>query len=204
MLLININIRLGGLLFWVYSATQHKSSPGVGERLFKVHLVLATLFPTFTQKMPSEQCDVGYIIDMRISTILRNKGSEVITVTPDTTIHQLLVILKQHDIGAVVVVDSDGELQGMASERDVVRHQVDNHEIHERPVSAIMTAVDHTCGPNDKLADLAITMTEYHVRHLPVVEKDRMIGVVSIGDIVKGRLQDLEAETQHLHSYISQ
>ena len=141
---------------------------------------------------------------MRISDVLRNKGSSVATVTETTTVVGLLTELATHNIGAMVVVGPDGVV-GIVSERDVVR------ELHEqgaellgRAVADIMSTVVVTCTPDDAIDDLSALMTNNRVRHVPVLDNGRLAGIVSIGDVVKNRMEELQAEQEHLHAYITQ
>jgi CBS domain-containing protein len=140
---------------------------------------------------------------MRIADVLRTKGGTVATITPETSVSGLLNELNLHNIGAMVVVSSDGVV-GIVSERDVVR------KLHERgndllalPVSEIMTTMVATCTPNDTVDHLSAMMTTKRVRHIPVVEGNRLVGIVSIGDIVKQRMEELESEQQALQDYIT-
>jgi CBS domain-containing protein len=140
---------------------------------------------------------------MRIADVLRTKGGAVATITPETSVSGLLNELALHNIGAMVVVSTDGVV-GIVSERDVVR------KLHERgaellrmPVSEIMTTMVATCAPADTVDHLSALMTNKRVRHVPVVENNRLIGIVSIGDIVKQRMQELESEQRALHDYIT-
>lgn len=140
---------------------------------------------------------------MRIADVLRSKGSAVSTVTPETSVTELLAGLVENNIGAMVVAGPNG-LAGMASERDVVR------KLHEqgaglltRPVAEIMTTAVVTCTPSDSVDDLSVLMTRHRVRHVPVLEQGRLAGVVSIGDVVKTRLEELEETHEHLAAYIS-
>ncbi|HKS48666.1 MAG TPA: CBS domain-containing protein [Amycolatopsis sp.] len=140
---------------------------------------------------------------MRIADVLRNKGSAVATVTPETTVTELLAGLAEHNIGAMVVVGPDG-LAGIVSERDVVR------KLHERGaglltrrVSEIMTTVVATCTPRDSVDDLSVLMTQRRVRHIPVLDGGQLAGIVSIGDVVKTRMEELEAHQEQLQAYIS-
>ncbi len=141
---------------------------------------------------------------MRIAEILRNKGASVATITPETSVAGLLTELTVHNIGAMVVMSQDG-LVGIVSERDVVRklHELGG-EILRRPVSEIMTTVVVTCTPDDSVNSLSALMTENRVRHVPVVVNGRLTGIVSIGDVVKTRMEELEAEQQQLQAYITQ
>ncbi|MEN3317171.1 MAG: CBS domain-containing protein [Mycobacterium sp.] len=141
---------------------------------------------------------------MRIADVLRNKGASVATITPETSVAGLLTELTVHNIGAMVVVSPDG-LVGIVSERDVVRklHEL-GAEILRRPVSEIMTTVVATCTPDDTVDSLSALMTENRVRHVPVVVGGRLAGIVSIGDVVKTRMEELETEQQQLQAYITQ
>jgi CBS domain-containing protein len=141
---------------------------------------------------------------MRIADVLRNKGGAVVTINPDATVTELLAGLADHNIGAMVVVGPDG-VAGIVSERDVVR-QLHTHgaSVLSRPVEKIMTAVVSTCGKADTLDSLTRLMTEHRVRHVPVLEDGKLIGIVSIGDVVKTRMQELESEQEQLQSYITQ
>ncbi|WP_370892030.1 CBS domain-containing protein [Janibacter sp. GXQ6167] len=142
---------------------------------------------------------------MKISDVLRTKGTDVVTVSPDQSVGELLALLADHQIGAVVV-SSDGEaVEGIVSERDVVRRlHSEGASIIEAPVSQIMTKEVRTVTPADGIAELAVTMTEHRFRHVPVVEDGRLIAIVSIGDVVKHRLRTLSAERDQLEAYITQ
>ena len=141
---------------------------------------------------------------MRIADVLRNKGAKVATITPETSVAALLTELAVHNIGAMVVVSADG-LEGMVSERDVVRGlQEVGADLLRRPVSDIMTTVVATCTPDDSVDSLSALMTTNRVRHVPVVVDNRLRGIVSIGDVVKTRMEELESEQQRLQAYISQ
>lgn len=159
---------------------------------------------------------------MRIADILRSKGSAVATVTATTTVTGLLAELAVHNIGAMVVIGpggqerSDGGLGpsgdrgisgviGIVSERDVVRHlQTSGADLLRRPVADIMSDVAVTCRPDDPVDDLAALMTNNRVRHVPVLDDGRLVGIVSIGDVVKIRMGELQAERQQLQAYITQ
>ena len=140
---------------------------------------------------------------MRIADVLRNKGAAVATITPETSVAGLLTELTVHNIGAMVVVSQDG-LVGIVSERDVVR-KLHEHgvELLRLPVSQIMTTMVATCSPTDTVDHLTALMTTKRVRHIPVVENDRLVGIVSIGDIVKQRMEELESEQRALQDYIT-
>lgn len=142
---------------------------------------------------------------MKISDVLRSKGSDVVTIAPDDTVATLLGLLAEHRIGAVVVSGGDGAVDGIVSERDIVRrlHSL-GAAVLEEPVSAIMTAEVHTCSTHDDVRDLAARMTERRIRHVPVVEEGALVAIVSIGDVVKHRIRDLAAERDQLEAYITQ
>ncbi|OMC15713.1 histidine kinase [Mycolicibacter heraklionensis] len=141
---------------------------------------------------------------MRIADVLRNKGAAVVTIHPDATVMELLAGLAEHNIGAMVVIGSDG-LEGLASERDVVRQlHVHGASLLARPVSTIMTRLVTTCAKTDSADEVSMLMTEQRARHIPVLENGRLAGIVSIGDIVKSRMEELQAEHEQLRTYIAQ
>ena len=141
---------------------------------------------------------------MRIADILRSKGPAVATVTPTTTVSELLAQLAVLNIGSLVVVGADGVV-GIVSERDVLRklHEC-GPDLMQRPVSDVMSVVVVTCGPDDRVDDLAALMTDNRVRHVPVLVDGRLAGIVSIGDVVKSRMKEMAAEHQQLQAYITQ
>ena len=142
---------------------------------------------------------------MKISDVVRRKGDLVVTVKPDETVEKLLDLLAEHKIGAVVVSDDGETVGGIVSERDVVRHlQSSGAAVLAGPVSQIMTSDVTTCDPDINIEDLARTMTELRVRHIPVVVDGRLHAIVSIGDIVKHRIDELQAERDQLVGYIPQ
>ena len=141
---------------------------------------------------------------MRIADVLRSKGTDVITVTAGETIGEVLRLFAQNNLGALPVVDGM-HLVGIVSERDIVRHLYDRGaELLSGTVSQVMTAEVVTCSPDDQAADLARVMTDRRVRHLPVVIDGALAGIVSIGDLVKVRIDMLEQERRQLESYIQQ
>lgn len=142
---------------------------------------------------------------MRIADLLQHKGSEVATVPPAVSVTGLLEDLARHNVGAMVVVDETGQLVGIVSERDVVRRLDERGaELLTAPVSEIMTTQVVTCGPGETVDNLAQIMTERRIRHMPVVDEGRLVGIVSIGDVVKSRIQQLESHREQLESYIAQ
>lgn len=142
---------------------------------------------------------------MKISDVVRRKGDQVVTVRSDDTVERLLQLLAEHRIGALVVSDDGSTVHGIVSERDVVRHlHRDGAAVLLAPVSTIMTADVRTCGPDISLEDLARTMTDARIRHVPVVVDGRLHAIVSIGDIVKNRIDELQSERDQLVGYIQQ
>ena len=141
---------------------------------------------------------------MLISDVLRAKGTQVITVTPDTTVRQLVAVLAEHRIGAVVVSHDGIAVDGIASERDVVQELARRGAaVMSAPVTAIYTAQVHTVTPQSPIEDVMRMMTERRVRHAPVVADGGLQGIVSIGDVVKIRLGELQAERTALTDYIT-
>lgn len=139
---------------------------------------------------------------MRVADLIKKKGSSVVTLPATATLGELLETLDDNKIGAVVVVDG-AQVVGIASERDVVHHLRGGSDL-STVLEGVMTSTVHTCGLDDDLVDLATTMTQGRFRHLPVVDDDGLLGIVSIGDVVKARLDALEAERDHLESYLRQ
>ena len=143
---------------------------------------------------------------MKISDILRTKaapaGSEVVSISPDSTVAHVVARLCEHRVGALVVAEND-RVTGIVSERDVVRG-LDRHgaPLLAMALREIMTSSVLTCSPNDDVDRIAATMTEQRIRHMPVLDGDEMIGVVSIGDVVKNRIEQLEVDRGQLEQYI--
>ncbi|MDO8105824.1 CBS domain-containing protein [Isoptericola sp. b441] len=141
---------------------------------------------------------------MRIADVLTRKGDTVVTISPDSAVRALLALLAEHGIGAVVVSADGHRVAGIVSERDVVRGlHASGDAVLDGPVSAIMTADVHTCSPGDTVEDLMETMTARRFRHVPVVEDGVLVGIMSIGDVVKRRLELLQVERDQLSAYIS-
>ena len=141
---------------------------------------------------------------MHVSGLLDAKGSDVITVAPDDRVSLVAAVLAEHRIGAVVVSGDARGIDGVVSERDIVRALADRGATAlDEPVSAIMTSEVFTCEPSTTIEQLMGLMTERRIRHVPVVVDGAFVGIVSIGDVVKDRMRDLETETQVLHEYIA-
>jgi len=143
---------------------------------------------------------------MRIGDVLRAKSShEVLTISPDAGVRELLARLAEHNIGALIVSrDGGATLAGIVSERDVVRHLHHDGTVINNTVGAIMTEVVETCEPGSTLDALMEVMTRRRIRHVPVVEDGRLVGIVSIGDVVKHKMSQLEFERDQLDSYVHQ
>jgi CBS domain-containing protein len=141
---------------------------------------------------------------MRINDVLRVKGDQVVTVTPDTSVERLVAVLAEHRIGAVVVSREGSSVDGIVSERDIVRAlAARGAAVLAEPVSAIHTTDVHTVAPEEDLADVERIMTERRFRHVPVVVAGALHGIVSIGDVVKKRIDELEGERSTLADYIT-
>jgi CBS domain-containing protein len=141
---------------------------------------------------------------MRINDLLRVKGTRVVTVTPDTNVRQLLQVLAEHGIGAVVVSVDGKSVDGIVSERDVVRaFALRGAAVMSEPVTEIFTAEVRTVTPDTSLDDVMRLMTEHRMRHAPVLVDGALGGLVSIGDVVKNRMDELETERTALSDYIT-
>ncbi|MBV9206414.1 MAG: CBS domain-containing protein [Actinobacteria bacterium] len=141
---------------------------------------------------------------MRIRDVLRVKGTQVVTVPPDTKVRHLLTVLADHGIGAVVVSGSGTSVDGIASERDIVRALAKRGAaVMSEEVTAIYTAEVHTVTPETSLEEVMRMMTRHRVRHAPVVVDGGLRGIVSIGDVVKSRMDELETERAALTDYIT-
>ena len=142
---------------------------------------------------------------MKVNEVVQAKASpEVVTIRPDATVRELVALLARHNVGALVVSEDGERLTGIVSERDVVRHLGRDESVLESPVERIMTTDVRTCGGDELLTDLMQVMTDHRIRHLPVVADDRVTGIISIGDVVKGRIGELEFERDQLDSYVHQ
>ena len=140
---------------------------------------------------------------MDVCTILRGKGSEVATVPPETTVAAAVALLAEHMIGALVVTDASGALVGIISERDIVRGLAEQGAAFlDCPIETCMASPVQTCAPGDSDREILALMTDRRFRHLPVVEDGSLIGIVSIGDVVKSRIDGVIAEADALRDYI--
>jgi CBS domain-containing protein len=141
---------------------------------------------------------------MNIAHILARKGIKVVTIRPDQSIRQALGLLAEHNIGALVVVDEGLRPVGILSERDIVREAARSEQVFVRRVSELMTRQLIVGVPEDDLKAVAFTMTEKRIRHLPVVEKGKLVGIVSIGDIVMTQRDQYEGLVDTLQTQITE
>lgn len=141
---------------------------------------------------------------MSVSHILSVKGRNVFTVRPSDTVDAVTKLLREKRIGAVVVTDDKGHIAGIVSERDVVTHiALDGAGVLKKPASDIMTRNVHTCQDGDSEQDLMALMTTRRIRHLPVVKAGKLDGMISIGDVVKFRIEAIEREAEDMKAYIA-
>ena len=141
---------------------------------------------------------------MNVETILRNKGNWVATIRPDATVADAIALLNRERIGAIVVSEDGMGVDGILSERDIVIALADaGTDLLSRQVEEIMTRDVATCDPGDTVGELMAEMTNRRIRHFPVVADGRLCGIVSIGDLVKNRLDEVEFEAQSLRSFIA-
>jgi CBS domain-containing protein len=140
---------------------------------------------------------------MRISEVLRGKGNEVVTVAPEADVREVVAVLAEHRIGAVVVSRDGTSVDGIVSERDVVRAMADRGAVAmSEPVTNIYTAEVHTVTPETQIEELMRLMTHERIRHAPVLVEGALRGIISIGDVVKHRIVELESERAALNDYI--
>lgn len=139
---------------------------------------------------------------MKVSTILATKGSEVITVRPDQTVREAIALLVKHNIGALVVADEAGQAVGLLTEREIIRVAARDEGLFSKPVSTFMRR-DFIVGvPQDDLEAVAHTMTEKRSRHVPIIDRGRLVGIISIGDVVKAQRDAYEGELYTLQTQI--
>ena len=141
---------------------------------------------------------------MHVAEILAKKGSDVVTVRPDDTVGLVVDLLAERGFGALVVSSGDASIDGIISERDIVRGlSTVTNGLRDQLVSSLMTTPVKTCVGADGIGELMEQMTEHRIRHLPVEEDGLLVGMISIGDVVKWRVTELEEEARHLEGYIS-
>jgi CBS domain-containing protein len=139
---------------------------------------------------------------MKISSILATKSHEIITIGPEQTLLEVVQLLVRHNIGALPVLDERGKLIGIISERDVIRRAAETEKLHETAVRAVMTRKVITGLPQDDVMSVVHTMTEKRFRHLPILQADKLIGIISIGDILKAQRDTYRGEIDTLETQI--
>ena len=141
---------------------------------------------------------------MRVSEVLASKGSDAIfTIRPDASIRELLDVLADHNVGAMIVSEDGESMVGIVSERDVVRKLRDVENARDVTVASIMTSDVQVAGPDDSFGSLLLAMTQHRIRHIPVIDDGKLIGVLNIGDAIKHRMDQLEFERDQLNKYVS-
>jgi CBS domain-containing protein len=139
----------------------------------------------------------------KVSSVLKHKGRDVVTVAPQQTVAWVVKVLAQNRIGAVPVISEEGQLIGIISERDIIRGMSEHADaVLALAVDQLMTRGVKTCSPEDQLVDLMEVMTLQRIRHLPVIQNGALHGIVSIGDVVKQRLEEVQSEAEELRRYI--
>jgi CBS domain-containing protein len=143
-------------------------------------------------------------VPVRISTLLAGKGDAVATITAQMTVTEAVDALRAHGVGALVVSSDGRHIDGIVSERDIVRGLSGQLEaLLTEPVRSIMTATVFTCSPDDDVESLMAVMTQRRIRHVPVVRDGILCGIISIGDVVKSRIDELEKDRKELVEYIN-
>ena len=141
---------------------------------------------------------------MDVAAILKDKGRQVTTARPDSTLREIIKILNREHIGVVVIRGKKGALEGIVSERDVVRGLAEHGEAFLASAAKdVMTQDVRTCSPADSVRHIMAAMTEHRIRHIPVVDGGDLCGIVSIGDVVKRRLDEIESEAEALREYVT-
>ena len=141
---------------------------------------------------------------MSVSHILKHKGRDVITAKPEATVKQVAEMLSAKRIGAVIISSGNDKIDGIASERDIVRAiGLEGAAALEKPVSSVMTRDVRSCGDEDTETELMALMTRHRIRHLPVVNQGKLSGMISIGDVVKFRIEQIERDAEDMKAYIS-
>ena len=142
---------------------------------------------------------------MKIKDVIQHKGNQaVVTIGPEATVRELVALLAEHNVGALVVSEDGERVTGIVSERDVVRRLHEDATVLDHQVSSIMTPEVRTCAADDGLTELMQTMTEHRIRHVPVVADGRLTSIISIGDVVKNHIGELEFERDQLDHYVHQ
>jgi CBS domain-containing protein len=141
---------------------------------------------------------------MLVSNLLDGKGTMVLTVTSDATVGEVVAELAHHRVGALVVSPDGETIEGIVSERDIVKRLIVLHsDLLAESVASIMSTEVRVCSPDDDVESIMNLMTEHRFRHVPVVEDGRLVGIISIGDVVKSRINELEKDRNELMDYIT-
>jgi CBS domain-containing protein len=141
---------------------------------------------------------------MHVAAVIKRKGSNVVSISPDKTIAEATKLLTEHRIGAVLVLDGSEGILGIISERDIIRGLAKHGpDALNQKVTALMTRDVQQCSPRDTIAEIMTIMTKRRFRHLPVVDDGKLLGMISIGDVVKQRLDETELEVETLRGYVT-
>ena len=141
---------------------------------------------------------------MTVAKILEGKGHHTFTASSTTPLREVMVMLRRHGVGALVISDDEEHVVGIISERDLVRHLADQGpSAFEQPVAEVMTRDVLTCQPRDRASAVMAKMSERRVRHMPVIEDGKLAGMVSLGDVVKRRIDEIQAETDAMRDFIT-
>jgi CBS domain-containing protein len=170
------------------------------QRRLKTLVLLPSRVPSRSQR-PAKTAE-DREATMTVSIILAAKGREVVSIEPNASVASAVALLAEKRIGAILILGAGQRVAGIISERDIVRALAERRTVLEEPVSRIMTRKVSTCTENETVASIMERMTEGKFRHMPVVDQGRVAGVVSIGDVVKHRLHEMERDTAAMHDYI--
>ncbi len=140
---------------------------------------------------------------MNIGSVLASKGGRVVTIRPDQTVREALELFAERSIGALVVVDTAHKAVGMITERGILRSALTNERVLSATVGAVMTREVVIGHPSDDLMSVAHTMTEKRIRHLPVMEQGKLVGIVSLGDLVRAQRDHYEGQVVTLETLLS-
>jgi len=141
---------------------------------------------------------------MHVAAVLKRKGNRIVAATQADTVAAITQLLTEHRIGAVLILEEDGRPVGILSERDIVRAIArDGAAALSRPAADLMTRELITGQPTDTVADLMAVMTDRRIRHIPILEDGQVVGVISIGDVVKARIDDAELEVESLRGFVA-
>lgn len=140
---------------------------------------------------------------MKVQSILATKGTNVLTIYPQQSVREAVHLLAEHKIGALVVVNESGQLAGIISERDIIRAAARREDVFSQPIAEVMTTEVITGVPQDDLMSVANMMTEKRFRHLPIMDKGKLVGIVSIGDVVKAERDQYKGEIDTLQTQLT-